>query len=72
VLGRSILQFDLKLSRVDRQQLATFGDVRTPGIADLFVAMLADKPGGKPGDKTGNRPSNQAEDTRDSYEGAAQ
>jgi ABC-2 type transport system ATP-binding protein len=40
VLGRSILLFD----RVDRQQLAPLGDVHTPGIADLFVAVLGDKP----------------------------
>ena len=45
-LGRSILLFDLMtLDKVDRQQLAPFGDVRTPGIADLFVAMLGDRPG---------------------------
>jgi len=43
VLGRSILLFD----RVDRQQLAALGDVRTPSIADLFVATLGDKPGDK-------------------------
>jgi ABC-2 type transport system ATP-binding protein len=36
VLGRSILLFD----RVDRQQLAALGDVRTPSIADLFVAVV--------------------------------
>ena len=35
-LGRSILLFDL----VDRQQLATLGEVRTAGIADLFVAII--------------------------------
>jgi ABC-2 type transport system ATP-binding protein len=35
-LGRSILLFD----RVDRQQLAAFGDARTPSIADLFVALM--------------------------------
>jgi ABC-2 type transport system ATP-binding protein len=35
-LGRSILLFDY----VDRQQLATFGDVRTPTIADVFVAVM--------------------------------
>jgi ABC-2 type transport system ATP-binding protein len=40
-LGRSILLFD----GVDRQQLAALGDVRTPNIADLFVAILGDKPG---------------------------
>jgi ABC-2 type transport system ATP-binding protein len=43
-LGRSILLFD----RVDRSQLAALGDVRTPSIADLFVAMLESKPGHKP------------------------
>ncbi len=38
VFGRSILLFD----RADRQQLATLGDVRTPGIADLFVAVMGE------------------------------
>src|SRR4030088_322069 len=41
MLGRSILLFD----RVGRQQLAALGDVRTPGIADLFVAVMGDKSG---------------------------
>jgi len=36
VFGRSILLFD----RVARNQLAAFGDVRTPTIADLFVAVM--------------------------------
>ncbi len=36
VLGRSILLFN----HVTRQQLAVLGDVRTPGIADLFVAVM--------------------------------
>ena len=45
VLGRSILLFDLKPDAVDRQQLAALGDVRTSSIADLFVAMLSEKPG---------------------------
>jgi ABC-2 type transport system ATP-binding protein len=39
VLGRSILLFD----HVDRQQLATLGDVRTAGLADLFVAVLGNQ-----------------------------
>ena len=43
-LGRSILLFDLTLDRVDRQQLTALGEVRTPGIADLFVAVLEDGP----------------------------
>ncbi|MGZ5147891.1 MAG: ABC transporter ATP-binding protein [Burkholderiales bacterium] len=41
VLGRSILMFD----RADRQQLAALGDVRMPGIADLFVAVLGNQAG---------------------------
>jgi len=46
VLGRSILLFDLMmLDHVDRHQLAALGDVRTPSIADLFVAVLENKPG---------------------------
>jgi ABC-2 type transport system ATP-binding protein len=57
VLGRSILLFDLKSdlksNPVDRQQLATLGDLRTPSIADLFVAMLGDTQGNKPIDKSG-------------------
>ncbi len=36
VFGRSILLFE----RVDRQQLAGLGEVRTPSIADVFVAMM--------------------------------
>ncbi|HZU43710.1 MAG TPA: ABC transporter ATP-binding protein [Terriglobales bacterium] len=40
-LGRSILLFN----SVDRQQLAALGEVRTPSIADLFVALMGDKPG---------------------------
>jgi ABC-2 type transport system ATP-binding protein len=40
VLGRTVLLFD----RADRQKLAALGEVRTPGIADLFVALLGDKP----------------------------
>ena len=40
--GRSILLFD----RVDRQQLAALGEVRTPSIADLFVAVMEHPAGG--------------------------
>jgi ABC-2 type transport system ATP-binding protein len=36
VFGRSILLFD----RADRQQLAALGEVRTPSLADLFVAVM--------------------------------
>jgi ABC-2 type transport system ATP-binding protein len=41
VFGRSVLLFD----RVDRQQLAALGDVRTPSIADLFVAVMGNQSG---------------------------
>ena len=48
-IGRRILLFDLKRDggadpKLDRQQLAALGDVHTPSIADLFVAVLGDKP----------------------------
>jgi len=39
-LGRSILLVDLQDGGADRQQLAALGEVRKPGIADLFVAMM--------------------------------
>ncbi len=39
VFGRSILLFD----RVDRNQLDALGDVRTPTIADLFVAVIGNQ-----------------------------
>ena len=41
VLGRSILLFE----GVDRQKLAQLGDVRTPSIADLFVAVMSKQVG---------------------------
>ena len=49
VFGRSILLFDLKLDGVDRQQLAAIGDVRTPSIADLFVAVMSNPSGAAQG-----------------------
>jgi ABC-2 type transport system ATP-binding protein len=45
VFGRSILLFD----RVDREQLAAFGDVRTSSIADLFVAVVGNQSGAAQG-----------------------
>src|SRR4051812_21864640 len=42
VLGRNILLFD----GADREQLAALGDVRTPSIADLFVAVMRNQPEG--------------------------
>src|SRR5581483_5000834 len=41
VFGRNILLFD----RADRKQLAAFGEVRTPSIADLFVAVMTNQAG---------------------------
>jgi len=40
VLGRTILLF----SSADRSQLAALGDLRTPSIADLFVAVMGHQP----------------------------
>jgi ABC-2 type transport system ATP-binding protein len=45
VFGRSILLFD----HVDRAQLAALGDVRTPSIADLFVAVMSNHASAKEG-----------------------
>ncbi len=39
--GRSILLF----AHADRNQLAALGEVRTPGIADLFVAVMGSRAG---------------------------
>jgi len=39
VFGRSVMLFD----QVDRGLLAAMGDVRTPSIADLFVAVMSKK-----------------------------
>ncbi|HEY2545085.1 MAG TPA: ABC transporter ATP-binding protein [Candidatus Acidoferrum sp.] len=41
VFGRSILLFD----HADRQQLASLGEVRTPSIADVFVAVMGSPAG---------------------------
>ncbi len=54
VLGGSILLFDLKADlKSDRQRFAALGEVRTPSISDLFVAMLGDKPGNHAGPAKG-------------------
>jgi ABC-2 type transport system ATP-binding protein len=49
VFGRAILLFD----RIDRQQLAALGDVRTPSIADLFVAIVGNQTGQVPAQAQG-------------------
>ena len=41
VFGRSILLFD----HVERQQLAALGEVRTPSVADLFIAVMENQAG---------------------------
>jgi ABC-2 type transport system ATP-binding protein len=41
LLGRSVLLFD----RADREQLAALGEIRTPSIADLFVAVMGNQHG---------------------------
>jgi ABC-2 type transport system ATP-binding protein len=41
VLGRSVQLFD----GVERQRLSEFGDTRTPGVADLFVAIVGNQVG---------------------------
>jgi len=46
VFGRSLLLFDRGTNQnIDRQQLATIGEVRTPSIADLFVAVMGNQSG---------------------------
>jgi ABC-2 type transport system ATP-binding protein len=41
VFGRTVLLFE----QTDRQQLAALGEVRTPSIADLFVAVIGNQAG---------------------------
>jgi ABC-2 type transport system ATP-binding protein len=38
-LGRTILLFD----DADRERLAALGEVRSPGLADLFLALIGDR-----------------------------
>jgi ABC-2 type transport system ATP-binding protein len=40
LLGKSILLVDLLAGGTDHEQLAALGDVRTPSLADLFVAVM--------------------------------
>jgi ABC-2 type transport system ATP-binding protein len=58
VLGRSVLLFDLSQdhliqNHVDRQRLTALGDVRTPSIADLFVAVVGNNAGNPSGQTEG-------------------
>jgi ABC-2 type transport system ATP-binding protein len=45
VFGRNILLYD----HADRPRLAALGDVRTPNIADLFVAVVGNHAGATQG-----------------------
>src|SRR4029077_9131486 len=45
MFDRSIFLFDLKLNSAGRQQLTTLGEVHTPSIADLFVAVIGNQSG---------------------------
>ena len=53
VVGRSILLFDskpdAKRDHVNRETLGALGDVHTPSIADLFVAVIGNQAGQAPG-----------------------
>jgi len=54
VFGRSILLFDRRVNKdvdknIDRQLLAALGEVRTPSIADLFVAVVGNQSGNAQG-----------------------
>jgi ABC-2 type transport system ATP-binding protein len=43
--GRSILLFET----ADRQQVAALGEVHTPNLSDLFVAVIGNQTGSTPG-----------------------
>jgi ABC-2 type transport system ATP-binding protein len=61
VIGGSVLLFDLmpdlmpdvKHDHVDRQKLAALGDMHTPSIADLFVAVIGNQAGQAQGQERG-------------------
>jgi len=42
VFGRSVLLFSLNSDSIDARQLAAFGDVRTPSVVDLFIAVMGE------------------------------
>jgi len=47
-LGRTVMLFDLASSALDRSRLTTLGEVRTPSVSDLFVAVLSSTPSNLP------------------------
>jgi ABC-2 type transport system ATP-binding protein len=61
VIGGSVLLFDLmpdvkhdvKHDHIDRQQLGALGDMHTPSIADLFVAVIGNQAGQSQGQGQG-------------------
>ena len=61
IFGRDLLLYD----RADREQLSALGEVRTPSIADLFVAVMG-------GDQApGPASTGQGSYPRDNYQGVA-
>jgi ABC-2 type transport system ATP-binding protein len=54
VFGREILLFDLPGGQAERQKLAGLGEVRTPSIGDLFVAVMGKTQGMGTSDFDGN------------------
>ena len=60
VFGRSVLLFD----GADRNQLASIGDVRTPSIADLFVAVMSKNEGQPPSHEATARQGSQSSEVR--------
>jgi len=62
VFGRSIFLY----AGVDRQQLAGIGEVRTPSIADLFVAVMGNAAG-----TSGAEMGAQDDRSRQNFQGAA-
>src|SRR5438876_3702579 len=60
VFGGSVLLFDA----ADRNQLAAIGDVRTPSIADLFVAVMSNHEGQPPSHEATARQGSQSSEVR--------
>jgi len=52
VFGRSVLLFD----RIDHEQVAAFGEIRRPSIADVFVAVMS-----PPSSRSGGTPARAAD-----------
>src|SRR5256884_824836 len=61
VFGRSVMLFD----GANREQLAGLGDVRTPSIADLFVAVMSNNEGQPPSHEATARQGSQRSEVRE-------